>query len=177
MTLREVGEVEPVVIIAIVEDRPGVLYKVSSIIRRAGVNIDAITVARTVEDGVSRMTFLINTTRGKAEYLARQIEKVPTVIAVGWHLLKDVHSLEVMLARISLGDDRHDRRELALLAKTLSLKILEETANNMVVAAVGSPEEVERVIELLMSKFKILDLARSGPTALTEVGRAWPESF
>lgn len=177
MTLQEGRKAEPIVIIAVVEDRPGVLYKVSSVIRRAGVNIDAITVARTVDKGISRMAFLINTTGDRAEYLASQIEKVPTVIAVRWGLLKSMYSLEVVLARISLEGDKGERGELASLVKTANLKVLEEDGSSAVVAAVGPPKEIEKVIELLKCKFRILDLARSGPTVLMGASRSWPESF
>jgi len=67
-------------LVTIVEDKPGVLYKVSSIIRRRGVNIDAMSVAPTTQPGVSKMTFLVSTDEKTIELLVKQIEKVPTVI-------------------------------------------------------------------------------------------------
>ncbi|MEM0319912.1 MAG: acetolactate synthase small subunit, partial [Candidatus Nezhaarchaeales archaeon] len=83
---------EPRILVMIVEDKPGVLYKVSSIIRRRGINIDAISVATTTEPGISKMTFLVNTDEATIEQLTRQIEKVPTVISVGSSPLRNLYS-------------------------------------------------------------------------------------
>ncbi len=158
--------VEPRILVTIVEDKPGVLYKVSSIIRRRGVNIDAMAVAPTTQPGVSKMTFLISTDEETMDLLVKQIEKVPTVISVGASPLKGLYSKELALVKINVSKPS-EREMICALASKYGARVIEERALTLTVEIVGEPEVVSNFIGEVKAIAEIVDLARSGPIALS----------
>jgi len=159
-------EVEPRILVTIVEDKPGVLYKVSSIIRRRGINIDAITVAPTTQPGVSKMTFLVSTDEKTMELLVKQIEKVPTVISVGATLLEGLYSKELALVKVSTSKPS-EREVVRALASKYGARVVEEKALTLTMEIVGEPEVVNSFIGEVKAIAEVVDLARSGPVALS----------
>lgn len=159
-------QAEPRILVMIVEDKPGVLYKISSIIRRRGINIDAISVAATTEPGISKMTFLVNTDEVTLEQLVRQIEKVPTVISVGSSSLRGLYSKELALIKVNVSKPGEREMIHALVAK-FNVHIIEEKAFTLTIEIVGFPEEVSNFINRVKAITEIVDIARSGPVALS----------
>ena len=159
-------QAEPRIIVTIVEDKPGVLYKVSSIIRRKGINIDAITVAPTTESGVSKMTFLVNTDSETIDQLVRQIEKVATVISVGSSPLRSLYAKELALVKINVSKPGEKEMIYSLMSK-FNARVIEEKTFTLTLEVIGTPEEVSDFINQLKSITEIVDLARTGPVALS----------
>ncbi len=159
-------QAEPRIIVTIVEDKPGVLYKVSSIIRRKGINIDAITVAPTTEAGVSKMTFLVNTDSETIDQLVRQIEKVATVISVGSSPLRSLYAKELALVKINVSKPGEKEMIYSLMSK-FNARVIEEKTFTLTLEVIGTPEEVSDFINQLKSITEIVDLARTGPVALS----------
>ncbi|RLA91442.1 MAG: acetolactate synthase small subunit, partial [Deltaproteobacteria bacterium] len=69
-------------LIALVEDKPGVLNKVASLFRRRGFNIESITVGKTETPGISRMTIVVGGTGGAVEQVRKHLDKLVDVIKV-----------------------------------------------------------------------------------------------
>ncbi len=159
-------EAEPRMLVTIVEDKPGVLYKVSSIIRRRGVNIDAMSVAPTTQPGVSKMTFLVSTDEKTIELLVKQIEKVPTVISVGASPLKGLYVKELALIKVSTLKPS-EREMIYALASKYGARIVEERALTLTMEIVGEPEVVNDFIDEVKAIAEVVDLASSGPVALS----------
>ena len=159
-------QAEPRIIVTIVEDKPGVLYKVSSIIRRKGINIDAITVAPTTESGVSKMTFLVNTDSETIDQLVRQIEKVATVISVGSSPLRSLYAKELALVKINVSKPGEKEMIYSLMSK-FNARVIEEKTFTLTLEVIGTPEEVSDFINQLKAITEIVDLARTGPVALS----------
>jgi acetolactate synthase-1/3 small subunit len=159
-------EAEPRILVTIVEDKPGVLYKVSSIIRRRGVNIDAMAVAPTTQPGVSKMTFLVSTDEKTVELLVKQIEKVPTVISVGASPLKGLYSKELALVKVSTSKPS-EREMIRALASKYGARVVEERALTLTMEIMGEPEVVSNFIDEVKAIGEVIDLARSGPVILS----------
>ena len=159
-------EAEPRMLVTIVEDKPGVLYKVSSIIRRRGVNIDAMSVAPTTQSGVSKMTFLVSTDEKTVELLVKQIEKVPTVISVGTSPLKGLYAKELALIKVSTSKPS-EREMIYALASKYGARIVEERALTLTMEVVREPGVVNDFIGEVKAIAEVVDLARSGPVALS----------
>jgi acetolactate synthase-1/3 small subunit len=157
---------EPRILVTIVEDKPGVLYKVSSIIRRRSINIDAIAVAPTTQPGVSKMTFLVSTDERTMELLVKQIERVPTVISVGASSLKRLYSKELALIKVSASKPS-EREMVCALASKYGARVVEERALTLTMEIVGEPEVVNNFISEVKAIAEVVDLARSGPVALS----------
>ncbi|MDF1514867.1 MAG: acetolactate synthase small subunit, partial [Anaerolineae bacterium] len=69
-------------LIALVEDKPGVLTRVASLFRRRAFNIESLTVGHTEKPGVSRMTIVVDSTTTDAEKVAQNLLKLVNVIQV-----------------------------------------------------------------------------------------------
>src|SRR5664279_3477252 len=69
-------------LIALVEDKPGVLNRVSSLFRRRTFNIDSLTVGHTETEGISRMTIVVNSDEVDAERVVANLYKLVNVIQV-----------------------------------------------------------------------------------------------
>ncbi|RLF09299.1 MAG: acetolactate synthase small subunit [Thermoprotei archaeon] len=160
------SQVEPRIIVTIVEDKPGVLYRVSSVIRRKGINIDAITVAPTVEPGISKMTFLVNTDPQTVDQLVRQIEKIATVLSVGSSPLRGLYSKELALVKVDVSKPGEREAVDALISK-FKARVIEERTFTLTIEVIGTPEEVSEFINQLKGLTEIVDLARTGPVALS----------
>ena len=69
-------------VVALVEDRPGVLNRVASLFRRRGFNIDSLAVGTTEDEGVSRMTIVVESANGVVDQVEKQLAKLIDVISV-----------------------------------------------------------------------------------------------
>src|SRR5512142_739432 len=108
-------------LVALVEDKPGVLNRVASLFRRRAFNIESLTVGRTHEAGVSRMTILVDTEPSDAPLVEANLSKLVNVLEV-----EDVtHRPTVMrdLALIKVRADASGRSEIAQLAEIFRAKI------------------------------------------------------
>src|SRR5512142_40533 len=109
-------------LVALVEDKPGVLNRVASLFRRRAFNIESLTVGRTHEAGVSRMTILVDTEHNSSALVEANLSKLINVIDV-----EDVtHCPTVMrdLALIKVRADAGARAEIAQLAEIFRAKIV-----------------------------------------------------
>lgn len=69
-------------LVALVEDKPGVLNKVASLFRRRGFNIESIAVGRIEQPGLSRMTIVVDSDSVEVEQIRKQFDKLIEVIKV-----------------------------------------------------------------------------------------------
>ncbi len=69
-------------LVALVENKPGVLNRVASLFRRRNFNVDSLTVGRTHKDHVSRMTIVVDVKRADARIIAANLKKLVNVIDV-----------------------------------------------------------------------------------------------
>jgi len=70
------------ILVALVEDRPGVLSRVASLFRRRGFNIESIAVGHTEQPGLSRMTIVVGGEEAEVEQVRKQLEKLVDVVKV-----------------------------------------------------------------------------------------------
>ena len=69
-------------LVALVEDKPGVLNRVASVFRRRAFNIESLSVGRTTEPGISRMTIVIDSDQASAERVIAYLYKLVNVLQV-----------------------------------------------------------------------------------------------
>src|SRR5512139_2044054 len=101
-------------IIALVEDKPGVLNRVASLFRRRNFNIESLNVGRTERDGISRMTIVVDSDQVDARKVETNLYKLVNVIDV-----QDVTTQPVVsrdLALIKVRSHSEQRGEIANLA-------------------------------------------------------------
>ncbi len=149
----------------IVENKPGVLHKIANMFSRRGFNIESLSVGETVGQDLARMTIIIKGDEATAEQLIRQLGKLIDVINVT--LLDPNGSVERELALIKLKLNRtEDRVTIMDYTNIFRGRIIDVATDSVVVEITGTPNKMNAFINLT-SRFGILEIARTGITALS----------
>lgn len=150
-------------LVALVEDKPGVLNRVASLFRRRAFNIESLTVGRTHQPGVSRMTILVDAALTPASLAEANLLKLINIIDV-----KDVtHTPTVVrdLALIKVRADASNRAEIAQLAEIFRAKIVDVATDSVIVEVTGDADKIDGLLELLRDR-GIVEMVRTGLVAM-----------
>jgi acetolactate synthase-1/3 small subunit len=153
----------------LVENKPGVLNRVASMIRRRGFNIDSLSVGPTEDPTVSRMTIAVHVGRQAAEQATKQLTKLIDVITIEdiTEMRKVAH--ELMLIRMHAPAEQ--RSEILAVVGVFLGRIVDIAASSMVIEITGTTEKVDTFVEL-MRPYGITEMARSGAVALVRGDQA-----
>jgi acetolactate synthase I/III small subunit len=150
-------------VVALVEDRPGVLNRVASLFRRRGFNIESLTVGQTEEAGLSRMTIVVDGATTVVEQVEKQLYKLIDVVKVADITHKGVVARELCLIKVRCQNGK--RAEVLQLASVFSVRVADVSDASVVLEIVGDEDHVENVIRA-MRPYGIMELARSGRVAM-----------
>ena len=153
----------------LVDNKPGVLQRVASMIRRRGFNIDSLSVGPTDDDSVSRMTITVHVGRQQAEQATKQLAKLIDVITIDdiTGLRNVAHELVLVRMHAPPGE----RTELLNLVDIFRGRVVDVAASSVIVEVTGSAEKIDNFIEL-MRPYGIKELARSDVVALVRGDQA-----
>lgn len=163
LPLRPVGPRTARTLVAHVEDRPGVLARVVSLFRRRGFNIASLTVARTHDPGVSRVTVVIDCDEETAQRIEANLYKLIDVLAVEDMTL--VPAVIHELALIKVKAEPRERTDVIELCKVFGARVVDVAANALTVELAAARDAVDRLITAL-EPHGILDLVRTGAVAM-----------
>ena len=147
----------------LVENHPGVLNKVSSMIRRRGMNITSLTVGETDDDTVSRMTIAVDVGRATADQAGKQLYKLIEVVKISDITEDPIVDRELVLVKVAAS--RGDRSELLQIVDIFKGKIADVGVESMVLEMSGSEDQVDTFLELVRP-FGLKEVARSGTVAM-----------
>jgi acetolactate synthase I/III small subunit len=147
----------------LVENKPGVLNRVASMVRRRGFNIDSLSVGPTDDPAVSRMTVAVHVGRQQAEQATKQLAKLIDVITIDDVTGQRVVAHELLLLRMHAPNAT--RRDLLDILEIFRGRVVDIASESVIVEVTGSTEKVDNFIEL-MRPFGIKEVARSGAVAL-----------
>ena len=151
-------------LILFMQDEPGVLNRISSLVRRRNFNIDSIVAGRTEINGITRMTLVVNEpNEAKRVNIYNNLKRLVDVYDVVDATKENCHVREHALMKISLKQD--EIREIENLVLEGNCKILDQDPKCMILEISGDESTVEENINIL-SKFKVLELLRSGKMAM-----------
>jgi acetolactate synthase-1/3 small subunit len=151
-------------IVALVEDRPGVLDHMASLFRRRGFNIESIAVGHSEVPHLSRMTLVVNGANTMVEQVRKQLDKVIDVVKVS-----DITGDKVItreLALIKVKATSATRSEVMQIVDIFRAKIVDVAADSVTVEVTGDENKIDSLLDLLRG-FGIKELARTGRIALT----------
>jgi len=154
------------IIAMLVEDNPGVLTKITGMFARRNFNIDAITVGRTNNPGISKVVVTAIGTTKTLEQLEKQINKLVEVVKVSEANSGIIR--EVCLIKIYSPDGKSPEKSRELLfeyMKTFKATFSDITKDAMIIEIVGTPEKIDSFKEL-MKPYGIIDISRTGSTAM-----------
>lgn len=150
-------------LIALVEDKPGVLARVASLFRRRAFNIRSLTVGYTEQPGVSRMTIVVDTDRTDVEKVAQNLLKLVNVIRV--EDVTDQPAVMRNLALIKVQVNSGSRLEVMQIVDTFRARVVDVGLDTLMIEVTGTDEKVEGLIEVLRT-FGIAEMVRSGRIAM-----------
>ena len=152
-------------LVMLVQDRPGVLNRVTSMIRRRNFNIDSITVGHSVTPGLSRMVISVDGVTTAVEQVRKQLDKIVEVVKITDITNEDIISRE--LALIKVESNPSTRQEIIRIATgVFRANIVDLTPESIVIEISGDEDKVNSLIELLRG-FGLVELARTGRIAIT----------
>jgi len=151
-------------LVALVEDKPGVLNRVASLIRRRSFNIDSIAVGHSEIPGLSRMTIVVDGATTAVEQVRKQLDKLIEVVKLTELAEGSIIARE--LALIKVHATSATRSEVIQIVDIFRAKIVDVAADSMTIEATGEEEKIDSLYNLL-KKFGIKELARTGRIALS----------
>jgi acetolactate synthase-1/3 small subunit len=151
------------VIAVYVENKYGVLTRVSSLFTRRGFNIDSLTVGETHDPNFSRITVTLNGDEDDRIQLINQLKKLHNVKQV--KLLKDDASVERELMLIKIKNTPENRHEVMAATEIYRAKIIDYTTDAMCIEVTGEPSKIKAFIEV-MKPLGIVEICRTGVVAL-----------
>ncbi len=152
----------------LVEDKPGVLTRVAGLFAARGFNIDSLAVGPTSDDGLSRMTIVVQVDRKPLEQITKQLNKLINVIKIIEHDEGDAVERELMLVKVRAASD--DRQRVMEIATVFRVNVVDVTHSTLTLEATGKPEKLEALVELL-NDFGVIELSRTGRIALARGDR------
>ena len=151
-------------LILFMQDEPGVLNRISSLVRRRNFNIDSIVAGRTELKGITRMTLVVNEpNKAKRKNIYNNLKRLVDVYDVVDATDEDCHIREHALVKISITSD--EIKDIDQLVAKGNCKILDDDPQSMILELSGNEKIVEENIKIL-KKFKVLELLRSGKMAM-----------
>lgn len=166
-------------LVALVEDRPGVLNRVASLFRRRGFNIQSITVGHSESPGVSRMTIVADGTNTSVEQVRKQLDKLVETIKVSDITAED--RVERELALIKVKTTSTSRSDIIQIVDIFRANIVDVSVDSLTVEVTGDENKMNSLLNLL-NGFGIKEVCRTGKIAMTrgltpysENGRKLPD--
>ena len=151
-------------LILFMQDEPGVLNRISSLVRRRNFNIDSIVAGRTELKGITRMTLVVDEpNKAKRKNIYNNLKRLVDVYDVVDATDEDCHIREHALVKISINSD--EIKDIEQLVAKGNCKILDDEPESMILELSGNEKIVEENIKTL-KKFKVLELLRSGKMAM-----------
>ncbi len=150
-------------LIALLENRPGVLNRVVSLFRRRAFNLDSLTVGRTDCEEVSRMTVVVQGTLAEARRLARELDRLVSVIRVEPLNGRPAVSRDLVLIKVKV--DAQTRPEVTHLCDVFRARIIDVAQSSVIVELTGTESKIEGFAELLRP-LGIIEMVRTGLVAM-----------
>lgn len=151
------------ILVVQVEDHPGVLNRVVSLMRRRSFNIDSITVGHSEIPGVSRMTIVVRGASDQVEQVGKQLYKLMEVLKVTD--ITDQQCVAHEMALIKVAAKPNQRAEVIQIAQIYDARVVDASPNTLLIEAVAGEQKIDALLAMLKG-FGIRELVRSGVLAM-----------
>jgi acetolactate synthase-1/3 small subunit len=147
-----------------VEDKPGVLNRISSLLRRRSFNIESLTVGHTDKPGVSRMTFVMDADEFTARRIEANLYKLVNVLRV--ENITSEPSVVRDLALIKVRADEQTRPAVLQIVDVFRGRTVDVTGESLIVEITGDETKIEGMLEVLRP-YGIIEMVRTGVVAMS----------
>jgi len=160
-------------LVALVEDKPGVLNEMASLFRRRGFNIESIAVGHSEVPHLSRMTIVVNGATTMVEQVRKQLDKLIDVVKVSDITGDDIVSRELALIKVKTTSST--RSEIIEIADIFRANIVDVGVDSVTIEITGDEDKINSLLNLLRG-FGIREITRTGRIAMTRGGSRTPST-
>ncbi|MGD0779675.1 MAG: acetolactate synthase small subunit [Dehalococcoidales bacterium] len=150
-------------LVAIVQDKPGVLNRVVSMFRRRGFNIDSIAVGHSEVPHLSRVTIIVNGTTATVEQVRKQLDKLIDVVKIFDITGEKLTGRELALVKVKASSAT--RSEILEIADIFRANIVDVASDSLTIEITGDEDKIESMLKLLRG-FGVKEIARTGRVAM-----------
>ena len=149
-----------------VENKPGVLARVSGLFARRGFNIESLAVAPTDNELFSRLTIVVDAESAPLEQVVKQLDKLINVVEIQELSPEDSISRELILATVNVDEGREDQimREI----ESFEANVLSVGDQKIVVSLSGTPETIND-FEAVLETYCSVEVQRTGIISLSTI--------
>ena len=155
-------------LVALVEDKPGVLNRMASLFRRRSFNIESIAVGHSELPHLSRMTIVVNGAATMVEQVRKQLDKVIDVVKVSDITEGDMIARELALVKVKATSAT--RSEIMQIVDIFRANIVDVASDSVTIEVTGDEEKISSLFNLLRG-FGIREITRTGCIAMTRGSR------
>ncbi|MBA2348769.1 MAG: acetolactate synthase small subunit [Solirubrobacterales bacterium] len=148
----------------LVENKPGVLTRITSLFARRGFNIDTLSVGPTDDEHISRITITLDGANHPIDQVTKQLHKLINVLKIRDLEPEDAVSRE--LAMFKIAADTGARAEIMQLCEIFRGKVIDVTKRSVVVEVTGTVDKIE-AFERNVRPFGLIEMMRTGEIAIS----------
>ncbi|MDN5744061.1 MAG: acetolactate synthase small subunit [Nocardioidaceae bacterium] len=156
----------------LVEDKPGVLARISALFSRRGFNIESLAVGPTEHEDLSRMTIVINVESSPLEQVTKQLNKLVEVIKIVE--LDPTASVTRELVLVKVGATAQNRGQVIDLVQLFKAKVIDIAADAITIQVIGNAHKITDFLAVL-EPYGIRELVQSGMVAIGRGSRSVSE--
>ncbi len=153
----------------LVENKPGVLARVSALFARRSFNITSLAVGPTENPTVSRITVVVDVESQPLEQVTKQLNKLVNVLKIVE--LEPEHSVQRELILVKVRADASTRADVVQVVALFRASVIDVATDAVTIEATGRPDKIAALLEVL-TPFGIREIVQSGAVALSRGGRA-----
>ena len=146
-----------------VDDKPGVLNRVSSLFRRRAFNIESLTVGHTETQGISRMTVVVDTDEYGARRLEAHLYKLVPCRRVDNITMSPSISRDLALIKVAATGEA--RTHVLQLVDVYRARIVDVSPESLIIETTGTEDKIDSLVEVLRP-YGVIELVRTGRVAM-----------
>ena len=152
------------VISLLVENKPGALMRITGLLSARGYNIESLTVARTLDPALSRMSIVVDVDASLRSQVIKQMNKLINVLQAAD--LTDASAVKREMALVRIRTTLQNRTAILKEAEIFGARVVDQSTEGFALEATGDPEKLDEFIDVMQSYGEI-EVTRSGIVAVS----------
>ena len=149
----------------LVENKPGVLTRISGLFARRGFNIDTLTVGPTDDEHLSRITLTLDGAMHPIDQVTKQLHKLINVLKIRDLEPSETVTRELALFKVAVNDGSQ-RAEVMQITEIFRAKVVDVTKRSLIVEVTGTTDKIE-AFESMVRPFGLIEMMRTGEIAIS----------
>jgi acetolactate synthase-1/3 small subunit len=147
------------IISVLVENKSGVLAKISGLFSRRGFNIESLAVGPTEDEKISKMTIVVNTDENSIEQVTKQLHKLINVLKI--QKLDPGSSVQRELVLVKINTENKNRAEILEIANIFRANVVDVTKSSMILELTSTNPKI-KAFEELLKPYGIIEFVSTG---------------